>query len=61
MIARDKTTGEEIARIELQGAPQSAPMSYAVDDRQYIALGVNDAPTPKLVVFALPTSSDKSE
>ena len=61
LIARDKTTGEEISRIELQGAPQSAPMSYAVDDRQYIALGVNDAPTPKLVVFALPTSSDKSE
>ena len=56
LIARDKATGEELARIELSGAPQSAPMSYAVDNKQYIALGINDAPTPKLVVFALPTS-----
>ena len=61
LIARDKATGEELARIELSGAPQSAPMSYAVDDRQYIALGVNDAPNPKLVVFALPMTPDKSE
>ena len=61
LIARDKATGKELARIELSGAPQSAPMSYAVDDRQYIALGVNDAPNPKLVVFALPMTPDKSE
>jgi quinoprotein glucose dehydrogenase len=61
LIARDKATGEELARIELSGAPQSAPMSFAVDDRQYIALGVNDAPNPKLVVFALPMTPDKSE
>ena len=61
LIARDKATGEELARIELSGAPQSAPMSYAVDDRQYIALGVNDALNPKLVVFALPMTPDKSE
>ena len=61
LIAREKATGEELARIELSGAPQSAPMSYAVDDRQYIALGVNDAPNPKLVVFALPMTPDKSE
>ena len=61
LIARDKATGEELARIELSGAPQSAPMSYAVDNKQYIALGINDAPTPKLVVFALPTSLGKNE
>ena len=61
LIAREKATGEELARIELSGAPQSAPMSYAVDDRQYIALGINDAPNPKLVVFALPMTPDKSE
>ena len=61
LIARDKATGEELARIELSGAPQSAPMSYAVDSKQYIALGINDAPTPKLVVFALPTSLGKNE
>ena len=61
LIARDKATGEELARIELSGAPQSAPMSYAVDSKQYIALGINDAPTPKLVVFALPTSLGEYE
>ena len=61
LIARDKATGEELARIELSGAPQSAPMSYAVDNKQYIALGINDAPTPKLVVFALPTSLGEYE
>ena len=61
LIARDKATGEELARIELSGAPQSAPMSYAVDSKQYIALGINDAPTPKLVVFALPTSLGENE
>ena len=61
LIARDKATGEELARIELSGAPQSAPMSYAVDNKQYIAIGINDAPTPKLVVFALPTSLGKNE
>jgi len=61
LIARDKATGDELARIELSGAPQSAPMSYAVDSKQYIAIGINDAPTPKLVVFALPTSLGKNE
>ena len=61
LIARDKATGEELARIELSGAPQSAPMSYAVDNKQYIALGINDAPTPKLVVFALPTSLGEND
>ena len=61
LIARDKATGEELARIELSGAPQSAPMSYAVDNKQYIAIGINDAPTPKLVVFALPASLGKNE
>ena len=61
LIARDKATGEELARIELSGTPQSAPMSYAVDNKQYIALGINDAPTPKLVVFALPTSLGENE
>ena len=61
LIARDKNTGEELARIGLSGAPQSAPMSYAVDDKQYIALGINDAPTPKLVVFALPTGLGTNE
>jgi hypothetical protein len=29
-------------------------MSYAVDGKQYIAIGVNNTPVPELIVFALP-------
>ena len=53
LVARDKETGAEIATIELPANPGGAPMSYAVDGRQYIAIAVNSTPTPELVVFAL--------
>lgn len=54
LIARDKATGEELARIELSGSPQSAPMSFAVHGKQYIALTINSYPVPQLVAFSLP-------
>jgi quinoprotein glucose dehydrogenase len=54
LIARDKETGEEISSLELPANPGAAPMSYAVDGKQYIAIGVNNAPVPELIVFALP-------
>ncbi|MFL2856513.1 MAG: PQQ-binding-like beta-propeller repeat protein [Pseudohongiellaceae bacterium] len=57
LIARSKETGEELAKIELPGDPQSAPMSYAIDGRQYIALGVNATPTAELIVLGLPEDS----
>ncbi len=54
LVARDKATGEELALIDLPGNPQGAPMSYAVNGKQYIALPVANAPTPELVVLSLP-------
>ncbi|NKB33900.1 MAG: PQQ-binding-like beta-propeller repeat protein [Pseudomonadales bacterium] len=53
LIARDKITGQELARIDLPGSPQSSPMSYSIDGRQYIAIAVNAVPTPELIVFSL--------
>jgi len=32
-------------------------MSYAIDGRQYIALGVNATPTAELIVLGLPEDS----
>ncbi len=54
LIARSKETGEELAQIDLPANPGSAPMSYSVDGKQYIAVGINNSPTPELVVYALP-------
>ena len=53
LIARNKANGEEIASIELPANPGGAPMSYAIDGRQYIAISINSTPAPELVVFAL--------
>jgi quinoprotein glucose dehydrogenase len=54
LVARNKETGEEIATIEIPANPSGAPMSYAVDGRQYIAISVGSTPVPELVVYALP-------
>ncbi|MEX0963298.1 MAG: PQQ-binding-like beta-propeller repeat protein [Pseudohongiellaceae bacterium] len=54
LIARDKATGEELAAIDLPGNATSAPMSYSVDGRQYIAVSVNAEDAPELLVYALP-------
>ncbi|MDA1370391.1 MAG: PQQ-binding-like beta-propeller repeat protein [Proteobacteria bacterium] len=58
LVARNKETGAEIATIELPANPGGAPMSYAIDGRQYIAIAVNSTPTPELLVYAL---NDKAE
>ena len=54
LVARDKMSGAQLQTIPLPAAAGGAPMSYAVDGRQYIALSVLTTPTPELVVFALP-------
>jgi len=56
LVARNKETGEEIASIELPANPSSAPMSYAVDGKQFIAISVSSTPVPELVVLTLPDS-----
>jgi glucose dehydrogenase len=54
LVARNKETGAEMATIEIPANPSGAPMSYAVDGRQYIAISVGSTPVPELVVYALP-------
>ena len=54
LIARDKSTGAELAAIELPANPGGAPMSYAVDGKQFIALPLLSTPAPELLVLSLP-------
>lgn len=54
LVARNKGTGEELAAIELPAQPGGAPMSYAVNGKQYIALPLLSTPIPELLVLALP-------
>ncbi len=54
LIARDKSNGDELAAIVLPGNPSSAPMSFSIEDRQYIAVSIAAQPAPELVVYALP-------
>jgi quinoprotein glucose dehydrogenase len=51
--AIDKATGGVIAAFELPGAP-SAPMTYAHDGRQYVAMAVGGGRDAAIVAFALP-------
>ena len=53
--AYDKATGEVVAELELPGATTAAPMTYAVDGKQYIVvtLGWEDLPS-EYVALALP-------
>jgi quinoprotein glucose dehydrogenase len=54
LVARDKLTGEQLKTIPLPANAGGAPMSYAVDGRQYIALSILTNPVPELLVLALP-------
>jgi len=54
LIARDKASGVELAAIDLPGNPTSAPMSYSIDGKQYIAVSVTAEAAPELLVYSLP-------
>lgn len=54
LIARDKLTGEELGAVDLPGYPNAAPMSFSVENKQYIAVAVSGRPAPELVVYSLP-------
>jgi quinoprotein glucose dehydrogenase len=54
LTARDKATGREVGSVDLPGAAIGTPMTYIIDDKQYIALTVAGQPAPELVAFALP-------
>ena len=52
MVAYDKTSGAELASVDLPSGAIGTPLTYHVDGRQYIALTVGGG--PRLVAFALP-------
>lgn len=53
--AHDKATGDILAEIDLPAAQTGLPMSYAVDDEQYIVVAVAQAGHPaELVALKLP-------
>ena len=52
MVAYDKATGEELGSVDLPSGALGTPMTYMVDGKQYVALGIGDG--PRMVAFALP-------
>lgn len=57
LVAYDKTTGKELASVDLPGVAIGTPMTYSVGGQQYVAITVQGAtPTavPELVALALP-------
>ena len=52
LVAYDKTDGTEVGSVDLPSGALGTPMTYMVDGRQYIALGVGGG--PRLIAFALP-------
>jgi quinoprotein glucose dehydrogenase len=55
LVARDKMTGQIVGTIDLPGVGLGTPMTYMVDDEQYVALTVSTNP-PQLVSFKLPSN-----
>jgi quinoprotein glucose dehydrogenase len=53
LVAYDKTTGKEIASVDLPRGAIGTPMTYMLDGKQYIALTIGGTP-PELIAFALP-------
>lgn len=52
LVAWDKQTGVERGSIDLSFATIGTPMTYTIDDKQYIAVTIGGG--PRLVAFALP-------
>ncbi len=53
LVAYDKATGEPRASLDLPSGALGSPMTYLLDDRQYLAVTVGGE-IPGLLVFALP-------
>ena len=54
LVAYDKTSGAELASIDLPGGAIGTPMTYMLDGKQYIALTVGGDRVPSLISLALP-------
>ncbi len=57
LVAFDKTTGAEIASVDLPGGAIGTPMTYLSGGRQYIALTVGGGRVPELIALALPQTA----
>jgi len=54
--AYDKKTGTEAGAVYMPGAQTGSPMTYMLNGRQFIVVGVSGAITPgELIAYALPT------
>jgi quinoprotein glucose dehydrogenase len=54
--AYDKATGREVGEVYMPGAQTGSPMTYMLNGRQYIVLGVSGAVFPgELIAYALPS------
>ena len=54
LVAYDKSTGREVAWVDLPLGAIGTPMTYMLDGRQYIALTIGGDPVPELVALSLP-------
>jgi hypothetical protein len=54
LVARDKRTGEVVGEVPLPDRPLGTPMTYAIGDRQFIALTISTDTLPELIALALP-------
>lgn len=53
LVAYDKSTGSILASVDLPGGALGTPMTYMLDEKQYIALTVGGR-VPELIAFRLP-------
>ena len=53
LVARSKDTGEELGSVDLPTGAIGTPMTYMVDDQQYIAVAIGGRP-PQMIAFRLP-------
>ena len=54
LVARDKRTGAVVGEVKLPGRPLGTPMTYAIGERQFIALTIATDTLPELIALALP-------
>ena len=54
LIAVDKSSGEELASVDIPRGAIGTPMTYLLEGRQYIALTIGGSPVPELIALALP-------
>ena len=53
--AYDKATGNEVGEVYMPGAQTGSPMTYVLNGKQFIVVGVSGAILPgELIAYALP-------